>query len=93
MGAALTVLCPLAWRLITGRNEKLPDQIVLPIWAAAVVTTATGRVLSDCHWITDTMGGACVGVGCVSALAMVVSRVQSWVLGSREEADRREQHR
>lgn len=29
----------------------------LPLWALAVVTTATGRVLGDVHWCSDTMAG------------------------------------
>ena len=47
----------------------------LPLWIIATVTTATGRVLGDAHWISDTMAGACLGAGLVSLTTMACSKV------------------
>uniref|UniRef100_A0A383VL17 Phosphatidic acid phosphatase type 2/haloperoxidase domain-containing protein n=1 Tax=Tetradesmus obliquus TaxID=3088 RepID=A0A383VL17_TETOB len=41
----------------------------LGVWGAAWVVTATGRVLADAHWVTDTLAGGMLAVAVVSALA------------------------
>ncbi len=45
---------------------------VLPLlWIAGGLSTATGRVLGEAHWVSDTMAGACLGAALVSVAAMV----------------------
>jgi membrane-associated phospholipid phosphatase len=41
----------------------------LGMWGAAWLVTATGRVLADAHWVTDTLAGGMLAVAVVSALA------------------------
>jgi membrane-associated phospholipid phosphatase len=53
-------------------------QVALPLWVAAGATTATGRVLADAHWLSDTLAGAAVGAACVSALAITVKQLRRW---------------
>jgi membrane-associated phospholipid phosphatase len=38
----------------------------LAIWIVAIVVTAAGRVGGERHWLSDTMGGAALGVVFVS---------------------------
>eukprot|EP00878_Enallax_costatus_P025121 GHUV01026844.1.p1 GENE.GHUV01026844.1~~GHUV01026844.1.p1 ORF type:complete len:200 (+),score=58.71 GHUV01026844.1:247-846(+) len=45
------------------------DAAALAIWGAAWVTTATGRVLADAHWVSDTLAGGCLAIASVSGLA------------------------
>ena len=45
-----------------------------PIWVAAGITTGTGRVLADAHWVTDTLAGALLGVALVSLTAMISTK-------------------
>jgi membrane-associated phospholipid phosphatase len=47
----------------------LPDGVVLGLWGAAWGLTATGRVLADAHWVSDTLAGGCLAVGVVSGVA------------------------
>ena len=42
-----------------------------PLWLVAGATTATGRIVADVHWVSDTLAGACLGVALVSATAIV----------------------
>lgn len=51
-------------------------QVAVPLWIAAGVTTASGRVLADAHWTSDTLAGAAVGSACVSALAISVRQLR-----------------
>ena len=45
---------------------------VLPfLWIAGGLSTATGRVLGEAHWVSDTMAGACLGAALVCVAAMV----------------------
>ena len=45
---------------------------VLPfLWIVGSLSTATGRVLGEAHWVSDTMAGACLGAALVSTAAMV----------------------
>ena len=76
-----TLLCvllpPLTVNSDNRRSSKL--QIVatsaaLPLWVIAAVTTATGRVLGDAHWVSDTMAGACLGAGLVSVTTILCSK-------------------
>ena len=48
---------------------------VLPfLWIVGGLSTATGRVLGEAHWVSDTMAGACLGAALVSVAAMVDKR-------------------
>ena len=42
-----------------------------PIWLAAGLTTAAGRVIADVHWVSDTLAGASLGIALVSLTAML----------------------
>lgn len=48
------------------------DVIILGVWAAAWGTTATGRILSESHWLSDTMAGGMLAIASVSGLACIV---------------------
>jgi membrane-associated phospholipid phosphatase len=87
VGAALVVLLPLVLRLLRdgpgggsdrggGAATRLPDGVVFATWGGAVAMTAAGRVLADCHWVSDTAAGAALGVGCVCALAWAVETTE-----------------
>jgi membrane-associated phospholipid phosphatase len=52
------------------------------VWGAAWVVTATGRVLADAHWVTDTLAGGMLAVAVVSALAQCCKLVASTSSGS-----------
>eukprot|EP00884_Botryococcus_braunii_P022079 jgi/Botrbrau1/8555/Bobra.0359s0019.1 len=47
----------------------------LPLWAAAGLTTAVGRVLGNVHWVSDTLAGAFLAVGLVSAVSHLHKRL------------------
>jgi membrane-associated phospholipid phosphatase len=81
-GAALFVLLPLAARLAAGRRLRLPDAAALPLWAGCVAATAAGRVAADCHWVSDTLAGAALGIACASGLAVAVE----WLTAIEEAA-------
>lgn len=77
-----TLLCvllpPLTINSDNTRSSKLQTVVTsaaLPVWALAAVTTATGRVLGDAHWISDTMAGACLGAGLVSVTTILCSKL------------------
>lgn len=78
-----TLLCVLLPPLIHtassgGTKTKLQTVVTsaaLPLWSVAAVTTASGRVLGDAHWISDTMAGACLGAGLVSLTTVVCNRL------------------
>jgi membrane-associated phospholipid phosphatase len=53
------------------------------MWAAGVVATASGRVLADAHWVSDTLAGACLGAAGVAALSWLVSLATEPVLQER----------
>lgn len=46
------------------------DATILGVWAAAWGMTATGRILSESHWLSDTMAGGMLAVASVSGLAL-----------------------
>lgn len=48
---------------------RMYDVAALSVWAAAWATTATGRVLADAHWVSDTLAGGCLAIATVSGLA------------------------
>lgn len=48
-----------------------------PLWATAVASTATGRVLADAHWTTDVMAGACPGSALVGGVALLCAAVDA----------------
>ena len=60
------------------RNSKVQKMVTsasLPLWVFSAVTTATGRVLGDAHWVSDTMAGACLGAALVSVTTFLCSRL------------------
>ncbi|EIE19705.1 hypothetical protein COCSUDRAFT_58438 [Coccomyxa subellipsoidea C-169] len=69
---------------LNAREGRLLDALVstvqvsaLPIWILGGLVTASGRILADVHWVSDTMGGACLGVFMVSAAAYVCKAVRA----------------
>ena len=81
-GAAGTLLCvllpPLTVDSDQTRNSKVQTVVTsaaLPRWVIAAVTTATGRVLGDAHWVSDTMAGACLGASLVSVTTILCSKL------------------
>ncbi len=77
-----TLLCvllpPLTINNDSTSNSRLQTVVTsaaLPLWVVAAVTTATGRVLGDAHWVSDTMAGACLGAGLVSITTILCSRL------------------
>lgn len=79
MGTLLGVLLPpLTINNDSTRNSRLQTVVTsaaLPLWVVATVTTATGRVLGDAHWVSDTMAGACLGAGLVSITTILCSKL------------------
>ncbi|KAL0022858.1 hypothetical protein WJX77_000529 [Trebouxia sp. C0004] len=79
MGTLLCVLLPpLTINNDSTRNSRLQTVVTsaaLPLWVVAAVTTATGRVLGDAHWVSDTMAGACLGAGLVSITTILCSKL------------------
>ena len=52
------------------RNALRLSTPVLPfLWIVGGLSTATGRVLGEAHWVSDTMAGACLGAALVSVAA------------------------
>lgn len=45
------------------------------LWGAAAGVTATGRVLADAHWCSDTLAGACLGAALTSATVLLTERL------------------
>jgi hypothetical protein len=41
------------------------------LWGAAAGVTATGRVLADAHWCSDTLAGACLGAALTSLTVLL----------------------
>lgn len=54
------------------------DAAVLAVWGAAWATTATGRILSESHWLSDTLAGGFLAIASVSGLALTTRLVQEW---------------
>lgn len=84
--AAGTLLCvllpPLTVNSDQTRNNKVQTVVTsaaLPLWVIAAVTTATGRVLGDAHWVSDTMAGACLGASLVSVTTILCSKLAAGV--------------
>ncbi|KAA6428863.1 MAG: hypothetical protein FRX49_00973 [Trebouxia sp. A1-2] len=79
MGTLLCVLLPpLTINNDSTKNSRLQTVVTsaaLPLWVVATVTTATGRVLGDAHWVSDTMAGACLGAGLVSVTTILCSKL------------------
>jgi len=57
------------------RLQTVVTSAALPLWVVAAVTTATGRVLGDAHWVSDTVAGACLGAGLVSITTILCSKL------------------
>jgi len=47
------------------KKRTLSNKLMI-MWAGAVLMTASGRMLADVHWFSDTLGGACLGMFLVS---------------------------
>lgn len=45
------------------------DVAILAVWGAAWGTTAAGRILSESHWLSDTLAGGLLAVASVSGMA------------------------
>lgn len=45
----------------------VPQSALILVWAASGVVTASGRMLADAHWLSDTLAGALLGAFLVSA--------------------------
>ncbi|BDA46749.1 hypothetical protein COCOBI_09-2020 [Coccomyxa sp. Obi] len=63
---------------LTAKESRILDVLVsavqasaLPLWILGGAITASGRILADVHWVSDTMGGACLGVFMVSVAANI----------------------
>ena len=77
-----TLLCvllpPLTINNDSTKNSRLQTVVTsaaLPLWTIGIVTTATGRVLGDAHWVSDTMAGACLGASLVSVTTVLCSKL------------------
>jgi len=57
-------------------EPKLAQATLVSIWIAAGLTTASGRMLADVHWMSDTMAGASLGAFLVSVGALAVNRLE-----------------
>ena len=84
--AAGTLLCVLLPPLTVNSDQTRNNQVqtvvtsaALPLWVIAAVTTATGRVLGDAHWVSDTMAGACLGASLVSVTTILCSKLAAGV--------------
>ena len=69
VGLLLFVMLDPTWRAVTGRiHEDAPMTrgARAAAWFACIWATAVGRVFADRHWLSDTMGGAALGVALVS---------------------------
>lgn len=79
MGTLLCVLLPPLTTSSDGTSRSRLQTVVtstaLPLWLLSAVTTATGRVLGDAHWVSDTMAGACLGAGLVSVTTILCSKL------------------
>lgn len=53
-------------------SAPVPHQARLALWLAATVVTAAGRIEGDRHWLSDTVGGAALGVIFVSGSLAVL---------------------
>lgn len=61
---------------------RMYDVAAMSVWAAAWATTATGRVLADAHWVSDTLAGGCLAIATVSGLAWSYSFLQPEISSS-----------
>ena len=69
VGLLLFVMLDPTWRAVTGRiHEDAPMTrgARTAAWFACIWATSVGRVFADRHWLSDTMGGAALGVALVS---------------------------
>ena len=58
------------------------DAAIVGVWAAAWGTTAAGRILSESHWLSDTMAGGMLAVASVSGMAVFMRLLLPQQLGS-----------
>lgn len=47
------------------------------LWGGAALLTATGRMLADAHWCSDTMAGACLGVALTAGTVQLCVAMRS----------------
>jgi len=57
------------------------ERVALPLYACMVGVTAAGRVLSDSHWVSDTVAGAALGFTVVCGLRQGDAAARSLLLG------------
>ncbi|MDA9098116.1 phosphatase PAP2 family protein [bacterium] len=63
--------------LQTSKVFSLPgDNIRLLLWFIAIITTATGRIEGNRHWVSDTAGGATLGTVFLALALMTVAAVE-----------------
>ena len=46
------------------------------LWASGAAVTATGRMLANAHWCTDTVAGASLGAGLVASAVLLCAAVE-----------------
>ncbi len=51
--------------------QEMVMQHRMALWAGSALLTASGRVLANAHWASDTLAGACLGCALVSATVLV----------------------
>jgi hypothetical protein len=57
------------------------------LWFLATSVTACGRVEGNRHWVSDTMGGAALGVVILSAALLAVDAVETRKKAARKEEE------
>lgn len=60
----------------TEKKRDLSSKL-LAMWGGAVLMTASGRMLADVHWFSDTLGGALLGLSLVSLGTVVVKPIKA----------------
>mmetsp|Transcript_3346 Transcript_3346/g.8489 ORF Transcript_3346/g.8489 Transcript_3346/m.8489 type:complete len:100 (+) Transcript_3346:1098-1397(+) len=58
------------------KKRTLSNKLMI-MWAGAVLMTASGRMLADVHWFSDTLGGACLGMFLVSLGTVAVKPIKA----------------
>lgn len=70
---SIAIRCNAVWNeaFLQRLRKHPPHSVSLCVFACA----ATGRVLADAHWFSDTIGGFCLSTAIVSATALVIKPV------------------
>ncbi len=64
--------------LTVSMTSRLTRLIVWVVCAAFIPLVAGSRLYLGVHWFTDTIGGACVGVGTALALSLMLRSAGMW---------------